>query len=628
VESVLTTCPFCACGCAVYLQVQGGRPVGAAPSEHHPVSRGKLCARGWNAHEAIAWAERLTVPLVRRGSSLEPTTWPDALEQARMGLSTLLERGQILGVLGSARATNEENYMAARLARGGLHTGHIDSCLRAAYQATVDGAASVGGRAVSGTLADVEASNAVVLLEGDLAATHPQVAHAVIRAVKGGAKLVTVGCTRTQLARLGALHFPSLPGERMGVIAGLVAAVKQERASASTAEVPTGSVTGIALTETLRQAAGWLVGARRASILIAADGSSPERAAMEGAAIATLAAAMDHPGGGSSVCLILPARGNLRGACEMGVRPERLPGALDLADAVARERMARAWGHSPALAVGLPAEAMVGAVSGLVVVAEDLPAVLAAGSRALDAVAGIECIVVLDAFATTTARAAHVVLPIASFAETEGTVTNLEGRVQRMRPATSPPGEARPGWQVLGELSAALGLPLPYRSAADVLREVASIVPAYAGVSDRVLDETWGTFTAPPSDGGGAGPRTLDTGRAAVAAPAVLALDGVFDWGSDPLVTFSPTLRRDHVSRHKLYPRGLVQISQADADRLGVRQGWPVRVASANGEAVLPVVPSHELEPGVLLVPFAFREHVAGVLGGCREAAVKVEKVG
>jgi predicted molibdopterin-dependent oxidoreductase YjgC len=634
VESVLTTCPFCACGCAVYVQVREGRSVGVAPSEHHPVSRGKLCARGWNAHEAPTWGERLTRPMVRRGGTLEPATWEDALEHARMGLSSLVKRGRSVGVLGSARATNEENYLAARLARGALQTGHVDSCLRATYQPLVDGIASVGGGPPAGTLEDVEASRAVLVLEGDLASTHPQAAHAVIKAIKAGAKLVTVGCARTQLARLATLHLPILPGRREQLLASLVAAVLGEpepdrasRQALPNLEALKASVPSPVADDHVRQAARWYLEAERVSILIAPEGGPPERAAREGRAIATLAAIAGHLGRRGSAIMLLPARGNLRGACEMGVAPDLLPGTAPLSDTAAAERLARAWGRRPALEAGLDADAMVHQASGLLVLAEDLPAVLPTGQQALAAIADKECLIVLDAFLTPTAKAAHVVLPIASFAETEGTATSLEGRVQRVRPAVPPPGEARPGWQVLAELSALLGLPQPYRSAGDVLREIGEVVPACGGISGRLMDEAWGTFVSRPAKGVGIKLHPLGMGRAEFAAPAVLALDGAFDWGSDPLVSFSPTLCRDHVSRRKLYPCGLVQMSKADADEIGVRHGWPVRLISAHGEAVLPVVLRGELEPGVMLVPYGFRELVTGVLGGRTEAPVRAEKV-
>jgi predicted molibdopterin-dependent oxidoreductase YjgC len=633
VESVLTTCPFCACGCAVYLQAREGRPVGVAPSENHPVSRGRLCARGWNAHEAAAWGERLTRPLVRRGGRLEPTTWENALELARASLTALLDAGKSVGVLGSARSTNEENYLASRLARGALQTGNIDSCLRATYQPLVTGIASVAGDAPRGTLADVEASECILVLEGDLASTHPQAAHAAIKAVRAGAKLVTVGCARTQLARLASIHLPVLPGDRAVLLATLVAAALGEPAARTAGRALPGlealeaGVAGLVANEHALQAGRWLAQAGRASILVAPEGGPPERLAREGAAVATLAAITGHLWQEGSALLPLPARGNLRGACEMGVAPDLLPGAVPLADAAAVAQLTRAWGRAPAPTAGLSAEDMVGRVAGFVVVGEDLSAVLPGGQHALEGLAETECLIVLDAFVTPTTRAAHIVLPVTSFAESEGTTTNLEGRVQRFRAAAPPRGDARPGWQVLAELAASLGLPRSYRSAGDVLQEIGEVVLAYAGVSNRVRDEAWGTFTSPADDGRDVRLRPFGAERFVVALPEVLALDGVFDWGSDPLVSCSPTLCRDYISRRKLYRQGLVQMSKRDADGLGVRQGWTVRVASAHGEAALPVVVRDELEAGVLLVPYAFREAVAGVLGAHTEVAVRAQKV-
>jgi predicted molibdopterin-dependent oxidoreductase YjgC len=384
-------------------------------------------------------------------------------------------------------------------------------------------------------------------------------------------------------------------------------------------------VASLAATDQVRRVAGWLAQAGRAGILIAPEGGPPARLVREGAAVATLAALSGHLGRPGSALLPLPARGNLRGACEMGVAPDVLPGGAALTHAATAERLALAWGRAPALASGLGAEGMVGRVSGLVVVAEDLTATTTSGQEAL---AEVECLIVLDSFVTPTARAAHIVLPIASFAEGEGTTTSAEGRVQRVRAATRPPGEARSGWQALSELSAALGLPRSYRSADDVLREIASVIPAYGGVSDRVKDEAWGTYTSPAPEGRTPALRPLAAERFVVALPEVLALDGVFDWGSDPMVALSPTLCRDYAARRKLYPHGLVQMSRRDADGLGVRQGWTVRLASAHGEAVLPVVLRDDLEPGVLLVPYAFRQRVAAVLGGHAEVAVKTQKVG
>ena len=205
-------------------------------------------------------------------------------------------------------------------------------------------------------------------------------------------------------------------------------------------------------TEEVRQAAEWIARAERAAFLIAPSCGQGDQSRKDAAAFAKLAAItghLDRPGSG---LLPLLARSNVRGACDMGVVPDRLPGYDPLDDARSRQRVQDLWGKKLPSAPGLSAESLLQSVSGLIVVADDPPSVVPMGQRAMAAMERIEFLVVLDAFITPTARIAHALLPIASLAETEGTLTNMEGRVQRLRVVTNPPGEARTGWQVLAEL--------------------------------------------------------------------------------------------------------------------------------------------------------------------------------
>ena len=269
---------------------------------------------------------------------------------------------------------------------------------------------------------------------------------------------------------------------------------------------------------------------------------------------ATLAAITGHQGRRGSGLMPLLARSNARGACDMGVAPDRLPGYRPLEDKESRQRLQGLWGKKLPSTPGLNAESILHSVSALVVLADDPPAVLPMGQRAIAALGGIEFLVVLDAFLTPTAQMAHVVLPIASFAETEGTVTSMEGRVQRLHVATDPPGEARPGWQVLAELCSRFGVDTSYHSAQDVLREVGCAAPRYAPVSQS--EDRWGGIGLARASIGGkfrlsaakVPPRSSDEGL------HVLVRDGDYDWGRDPLVSFSPTLSRDFQSERKLFP--------------------------------------------------------------------------
>jgi predicted molibdopterin-dependent oxidoreductase YjgC len=311
----------------------------------------------------------------------------------------------------------------------------------------------------------------------------------------------------------------------------------------------------------------------------------------------------------------------------MGVVPDRLPGYQPIYDERSQQRVQDLWDKKLPSHPGLEAEGFLQSVSGLIVTADDPPSVLPMGQRAMSALQKIECLVVLDAFVTPTVKAAHAVLPIASFAEIEGTLTSMGGRVQKFRVATEPPGEARTGWQVLAELCARFDAGGSYSSAADVLREIAQAVPQYAGLGQQQSDEGWGGTVVEDADRWKFMLHASEAaGLTSVEYPCVLARDGVFDWGRDPLVSFSPTLGREHQSQQKLFPSGFVEMCKHDAEELGVRAGWQVKLTSVHGEAVVPVQIRTDLKHGVLLVPYAFRNHVDRVLGPESITAVKIER--
>jgi len=572
---------------------------------------------------------------VKRNGRLESVSWPEALDHVTGRIKGLIDAGKSVGVLGSPRATNEENYLAGKLARAGLDTNNVDFSYHSICRPLMAGLEDVTGEyACSVSLNDIASSETIVLIEGDLAKTHPRAAFSVMKAVEGGARLITIGCTRTQMAGLSSLYLQTAPGSEGEVLNGLLAGVLhpglEDRTSAASCEgydALRRDVSAVKTTDEMRQAAEWIARANPAAFLMAPTSGQGDQPRKDAAAFATLAAItghLDRPGSGP---LLLLGRSNVRGACDMGVASGRLPGYQPFCDGRAQQRLQDVWGKKLPSVAGLDAESLLQSVSGLIVLADDPPSVLPMGQRAMAALEKIESLVVLDAFDTPTVRAAHAALPIASFAETEGTLTSMEGRVQRVRPATDPPGEARTGWQVLAELCARFDVGASYSSATDVLREIAQAAPRYAGIGQRMLEEGWGGTLAEDS---ATGRRVLRaTGVAALTSaerPHLLARDGAFDWGRDPLVSFSPTLSRDYQSQRKLFPNGFVEMCPQDADALGVRAGWRVKLTSLHGAAVVPVQVRTDLKPGVLLVPYAFRDHVGSVLGGEGVTAVKMER--
>ena len=448
-----------------------------------------------------------------------------------------------------------------------------------------------------------------------------------MRALEKGARLITIGCCRTQMARLASLHFESGPGSEGEVIHSLVAAaLLQSGRNGSEAGGYTDPRT-IKVTAELRQAVAWIAGAKRATFMVPPAIGLRDQFRKSASTLATLAAITGHLNRPGSGVLPLLARSNARGACDMGVAPDWLPGYEPLARGPAQSRLEDLWGRRLPSAPGMDAQTLIQSVSGLIILADDPPSVLPMGQLATSALRKVEFVAVLDAFVTPTVELAHVALPIASFAETEGTITCMEGRVQRLCAATDPPGEARAGWRALAELCARVGPGAFYGSASPIRDEIAQAAPRYAGVA-AVLNEGWSETRVSESDGA----KPVLQGRATVApqsdeSPYVLAYGDAFDWGRDPLVWFSPTLSRDSRSERRLFPGGFVEISQQDADTVGAHVGRPVRLVSDHGEAVVPIRLRPELKPGVLLVPYSFRGQVESVLGEDGVTAVRVEQI-
>jgi predicted molibdopterin-dependent oxidoreductase YjgC len=517
------------------------------------------------------------------------------------GLRSLRSSGKRVGVLGSGRVTNEEAFLAVRVARDALGTPHLDASLRSPYEALLSGVQPQGGRLdQEGILKFVEESGVILLLEDDLARSHPQVAFLIMRAVQRGARLVTLAPARTQMSALARAHLFLDP--------------------AGDPEGP----------PELERALGDAAGTEAVALVLAPFTSDEARLR---ATAAALYRRLDHWAGGWGPVvrvLPLPLMANTRGAFEMGLGPGILPGSRSVGDPAARRRLMEAWGPEVRTETGMGAERILDESDGLVLIRENPPETQPSPSESLRALEGKEFLVVLDAFRSPAVERASVALPLAAFSETPGTLVSLDGLIQRWRPAVPLPGGAREGWQALVDLLTALGVRTSYRSLADVATEIGRVVPEYGG---GLLEERGTPWSRRVKElclpGDGASP--LSRSRAEVVpdasgAPFRIALVGTHGWGDDLAVGFSPTLRRDGVSLRKRFPGGRVFMSRGDAEKLGLRDGWRVGLRSRKGVIDVPVSLSGEVEPGVLMAPFGFRDQFGGVLGGAVEGMVTLER--
>ncbi len=511
----LTTCPYCGCGCQFYLMTEGGRLVGVAPSSAHPVSGGSLCIQGWNACRFVQDRRRATVPLVRTGGVLRETDWEKALERAASGFRDLQHRHgkDAVAFFSSARITNEENFLLMKLARAVFGTNNVDHGARLGQASPVAGlAAAFGAAAMTNSIADIDAADVILVTGSNTTEEHPLIGARILKAVDRGAILIVVDHRRIPLSRFATVHLRPKSGTDVAwlnafmnvLLAGdladrmFIRSYTENVEELSSAVAPytperAAEITGIP-PEDLRQAA-LLYGRARASMLFYGAGIAPGARGTDSvkacADLALLTGNLGRPGTGVNP---LRGRNNAQGACDMGALPDVYSGYQKIADPAVRKTFASAWGvaslpDTPGLTAAETVEAARdGRLKGLFLVGEN-PLFSHPDTRFAErAFSRLELLVVQDVFPTKTAGQADVFLPAACFAEKDGTFTNTDRRVQRVRKALEPPGQSLPDGEIFRRLAAASGSRVLGRAdPRDVFEEIRALTPSYRGITyDRI----------------------------------------------------------------------------------------------------------------------------------------------
>jgi formate dehydrogenase major subunit len=677
---VPTTCPYCATGCGLNLVVRDGRVVDTAPWHRSPVNEGKLCPKGAHAHEFINHPDRLTTPLVRKEGQLVPASWDEALDLVAAKFRSAPPG--TTACLSSSRATNEDNYLFQKFARTVLLSPHVDNCARLCHSSSVTGLAMVfGSGAMTNSFDDIELSECIFVIGSNTLENHPLIGRRVILARQHGAKLIVADPRRTPLVKQADLHLPLLPGTDVALLNAMmqeilrqgwedrefIAArttgftpmkdeVMQDRYSlenaARTCGVPAADIA---------TAASWVAQSPSCSLLFAmgitqhAVGVDNVRSC---ANLQMLTGNVGNPGGG-----VNPLRGqnNVQGACDMGCLPDVFPGYQKVADPEVRKKFEAAWGCAVAEGPGLTHTDMIavlesgtGPIRSMYVMGEN-PVLADPGcGNVPEALSNLDFLVVQDIFLSETAALADVVFPVAGFGERDGTQTSAERRVQRIRKAQEPGGEAKPDWQILCDIAARLGFgkQFTYADTAAIFREIASVTPQYAGMDYVRLDRPealqWpcpardhkGTpilhrerFATPD----GKGIFTPISFRPPHEVPdaeyPLIFTNGrsIWHWHWGSMTHRSPSLERE-------CPGAWLEIHPDDARAAGVRNGDTVRVSSRRGSVELPARVSAAIRPGVVFMPIHFGKTAVNLLTNpaldpfCRipefkACAVKVEKV-
>jgi formate dehydrogenase alpha subunit len=645
-DLVRTTCPFCGVGCGLVLECEGGEVRGVHPDPTHPVSRGQLCAKGWNAHRFLRHPDRMTTPLVRRGERLVPASWDEALDAAAEALRSAQAVGgpDAVGVVSSARATNEDNYAAMRFARGVIGTNNVDHCARVCHAPSVAGLGrTLGSGAMTNPIADLERADCLLVWGSDTTENHPIIGARLLEAKARGARLVVVDPRHTRLAHFADLHLQLRLGTDIPLANAMLHVIFargwEDRAYLAARceheDALRAAVAGVSLDEAARltgvpaedvvEAARLYAGTRRAALVYGLGVTQHVCGTENVIALSNLALATGHVGVAGAGINPLRGQNNVQGACDMGALPDVYSGYQPVEDAAVRAKFAAAWGV-PALPErhGLTTLAMQhaardGRVRCMLVLGQD-PVVTDPAqrqvTRALDA---LDDLVVVELFLTETAARASVVLPAASFAEKDGTFTSTERRVQRVRQATLPPGDARPDWAILAALAARLGHALPWRTSRDVFAEMAALTPIYGGISWERLEHGGLQWPCPTADHPGT--PILHEGRFARGRGRLIRVGDTLpaelpdtayplqlttfrlhhQYGSGSMTRRAPLLEREN-------PRGLLWINPADAAARRITEGCRVRVRSRRGEVATRAIVSTSVAPGVVAMPYHFGE--------------------
>ena len=645
-RAVRTTCAYCGVGCQVDLHVQGGRihHVLGAEDAHN---EGSLCVKGRFALDFAAHPERLTTPLIRRDGELVPAGWNEALDLVAERL--LAVRGEhgpdALGFLASARCTNEENYLFQKLARC-LGTNNVDHCARLCHAPTVTGLMQAfGSGAATNPMADLDNADVILVTGSNTTETHPVFSSRIKRRARSGATLLVADPRGIGLTRHAHLWLRPRPGTDIAWINGLMHVILREglqnrdfidsrtegfealrEALAPSTPEHVQALTGIPAAD-LERAARLYASAKAATILYCMGITQHTCGTDTVQALANLAMLCGHVGRPGAGVNPLRGQNNVQGACDMGALPNVLPGYRRVDDDAARIHAERVWGKGLSGKPGLTAtEIMATPQARAMYVMGENPMVSDADTGHVRKRLGeLDFLVVQDIFLTETARLADVVLPAASAAEKDGTFTNTDRRVQRVRAAVPCPGEALPDWRILNLLGPRLGVPGAYDGPEAVMAEIALAAPIYGGIDYRRIEGEGLVWPCPDTHHPGtpilhreAFPR--GRGRFVPVHPQPPAettdADYPFVLGTGRVLEHyhTGTMTRKSEGLNRIVPECFVEMNPSDAARLGVAPGQRVRVASRRGEITVRAEVTERVAEGHVFIPFHFAEAAANTL--------------
>ena len=659
-QAVLTTCAYCGVGCSFKAEVKGAQVVRMVPWKDGQANHGHACVKGRFAWGYATHRDRIRTPMIRQSiqDPWQPVSWDQALAHAAAELRRIqgqYGRGAVGGIT-SSRCTNEETYLVQKLVRAAFGNNNVDTCARVCHSPTGYGLKqTLGESAGTQTFDSVLAADTILVIGANPTDAHPVFASQLKRRVRQGARLIVVDPRRIDLVSgphvQADYHLKLLPGTNVAIVNALahvivteglvdegfvaercdlesfaawrafVAQPKQSpEAMASVTGVPPGLVRG---------AARLYAGAGNAAIYYGLGVTEHSQGSTMVMGIANLAMATGNIGRLGVGVNPLRGQNNVQGSCDMGSFPHELPGYRHVSDAGTRSLFQDAWGvqidPEPGLRIPNMLEAALdGSFKGLYCQGEDIVQSDPNTQHVQAALAAMECVVVQDIFLNETAQYAHVFLPGSSFLEKDGTFTNAERRISRVR-RVMPPLAGLADWEVTLALAQALGYPMHYGHPSEVMDEIARLTPSFEGVSYARLEELgsiqWPCNPAHPDgtpimhvDAFVRGKGRFMVTRYVPTAERVNARYPLILTTGRILSQYNVGAQTRRTANLRWHGEDRIEIHPQDAEDRGIREGDWVGVASRAGDTVLRATLTDRVQPGVVYTTFHFPESGANVI--------------
>ncbi len=659
-HSVTTTCAYCGVGCSFDAEMKGEEVIRMVPNKNGGANHGHSCVKGRFAWGYATHKDRITTPMIRKSihDEWQQVGWDEAINYAASEIQRIQTQygKHAVGGITSSRSTNEEVYVVQKLVRAVFGVNNVDTCARVCHSPTGYGLKqTIGESAGTQTFDSVMKSDVIFVIGANPTDGHPVFASQMKRRLREGAKLIIADPRAIDLVASPHVkadyHLKLQPGTNVALISalghvivteGLVnEAFVKERCEWDSFEAwrdfvalkqNSPEVLGLAMgvpAEDIRAAARLFATGGNAAIYYGLGVTEHSQGSTMVMGIANLAMATGNIGREGVGVNPLRGQNNVQGSCDMGSMPHEYPGYRHVSDEATRALFESAWGmplsNDPGLRIpNMLDNAIDGTFKALYCVGEDIVQSDPNTQHVTHALESMECVIVQDLFLNETAMFAHVFFPGASFLEKNGTFTNAERRISPVRRVMTPKN-GKEDWEVTAALSNALGYPMNYKHASEIMDEVASLTPTFKGVSFKKLDEL-GSIQWPCNDEQPLGTPTMHidefvrgkgkffvteyvptTEKVTPKYPLILTTGRILSQYN----VGAQTRRTKNVEWHK---EDLVEIHPHDAEERGIKEGDWVGITSRAGETVLHAKISERVQPGVIYTTFHHPESGANVI--------------